>query len=60
MLDDEVLWLNVSSAPLMEVMVQNSIKDCPNVAVAEQVAKDITSRLAGGRVTIKDGCIYVG
>ena len=45
---------------MIEVILQNTTEGCPDMDVALQVGKDLTSRLASGRVVLKDGDIYIG
>ena len=58
-LDDEVLFVNVSYSPLIEVLLQNSTDGCPDMDVAHEIAEKLTARFAGGRVTIKEGNIFI-
>ena len=58
-IEDEVLWINLSHAPMIEVLLQNSVDGCPDMEIAQEIAAKLTSRLAGGRVTIKEGSIFI-
>ena len=58
-IEDEVLWINLSYAPMIEVLLQNSVDGCPDMEIAQEIAAKLTSRLAGGRVTIKEGSIFI-
>lgn len=58
-IEDEVLWINLSHAPMIEVLLQNSVDGCPDMEIAQEIAEKLTSRLAGGRVTIKEGSIFI-
>jgi len=44
---------------MIEVLLQNTTEGCSDMDVALKVGKELTSRLASGRVTLKDGDIYI-